>query len=154
MNAVVTPLGRPVAVSVTAPAKPLVRVIVTVEVPVAPCCTVAGPVAAIVKLPTVTAVTVSATVAVLLVWPVAVLVNVTVVGPPAVAFAAAVSVMVDVDDVPGMLCGLNTAVTPVGRPVKARPTAPAKPPVLVRVTVRLLVEPCPMLIVAGAIARV
>src|SRR6185295_6682831 len=52
LNAAVTPLGRPVAVSVTAPAKPFVRVMVIVDVPVAPCCTVTGLVAASVYPPT------------------------------------------------------------------------------------------------------
>jgi len=102
----------------------------------------------------VAAVMVSWNVAVLAVCPVAVLVTETVVGPPTVAFAAAVSVMVDAEDVPGMLCGLNAAVTPVGRPVTARPTAPAKPPVLVRVTATLPFAPWAMLVVAGATAMV
>ena len=36
-NDAVTPLGRPVAVSVTAPANPPVRVMVTVDMAAAPC---------------------------------------------------------------------------------------------------------------------
>src|SRR5512146_2056740 len=39
LNAAVTPLGRPLADSVTAPAKPFVRLMVTVDVPFAPCAT-------------------------------------------------------------------------------------------------------------------
>src|SRR5262245_30841589 len=60
LNATVTPLGRPVALIVTAPVK-LVRLIVMVLVPLAPCATVSGPDDATVKSLVGTAVTVTAT---------------------------------------------------------------------------------------------
>src|SRR5688500_172278 len=152
----VTPLGRPVAVSVTAPAKPFVRVIVTVDVVLPPCCTVAvvGASDSVNPPADVAAVMVSWNVAVLAVCPVAVLVTVTVVGPPTVAFAAACSVMVDVEDVPGMLAGVSAPVTPIGSPASSRAPAPANPPVLVSVTATLPFAPCARLVVAGATAIV
>src|SRR6476661_10112476 len=93
------------------------------------------------------ALTVSWKVAVLSACPVAVPLTVTVALPVA-ALAAAVSV--SVDELPVALCGSNAAVTPVGRPSAVRATAPAKPPVLVMLTVCVAVAPCVAVTVALA----
>src|SRR6185295_13950205 len=70
--------------------------------------------------------------------PVAVPVTVTVAGPR-VAVAAAVNVRVLVAPVAGF--ALKVAVTPVGRPVAARVTPAAKPPVRLMLMVLAAVDP-------------
>lgn len=85
------------------------------------------------------AVTVPASVALTLANPLAVPVTVAEKEPVA---AADVAVKVSVDVVPVTETGLNVAVTPLGKPVTARLTAPVKPPVRVMVTVLAPVPPC------------
>src|SRR5678815_686600 len=106
---------------------------------------------ATVNPPAVPAVTVSWNVAVLSAWPAAVPFTVTVALPVA-ALAAAVSVRVD--ELPAALSGSNAAVTPVGRPSAVSETAPAKPPVLVMLTVCVAAPPCVAATVALATAHV
>jgi hypothetical protein len=63
---------------------------------------------------------------------------VTVTGPPTVAVALAVSVS-KLDPVVGLVA--KPAVTPVGRPVADRVTAPVNPPSLLTVMVSVLLPP-------------
>jgi len=136
-NAAVTPLGKPVAVSVVAELKLFWLAIVMVLVPFVPCTTVsdAGE-ALMVKFGLTEALTVSARVVVATSEPdVPVMVTVAV---PVVAVALAVRVNVLVEVV-GF--GLKTAVTPVGNPEAARVTLPVNPPA--SVTVMVLVPPAP-----------
>jgi hypothetical protein len=136
-NAAVTPVGRPVALSVVAELKLFWLVMVIVLVPLLPWTTVreAGE-APMVKFGLAAAFTVRASVVVATRLPeVPVMVTVAV---PVVAELLAVSVSVLVEVV-GF--GLNAAVTPLGRPDAARPTLPVNPPKSVTVTV--LVPPAP-----------
>jgi hypothetical protein len=136
-NAAVTPLGKPVAVSVVAELKLFWLVMVIVLVPLAPCFTVSEEgEAPIVKFGLAAAFTVKVRVVVAIRLPdVPVIVTVAV---PVVAEALAVSVSVLVALV-GL--GLNTAVTPLGTPEAARVTLPLNPPR--SVTVMVLVPPAP-----------
>jgi len=138
LNAAVTPLGRPVAVRFTGPANPFVRVMVTVVLPAAPCCTGRAVGWSASVKPPGGAVTVSCNVVVLSVCPAAVPRTV-IVDVPAAAFAPAVNVSTDALVV--VLFGLNTAVTPAGRPSAANVTAPAKPPARVMVMLEVPVPP-------------
>jgi hypothetical protein len=145
-NAAVTPLGRPVALSVVAELKLFWLVMVIVLVPLAPWVTATevGE-AAMVKVGVAGALTVSATVVVAVRLPeVPVIVTVAV---PVVAVLLAVSVSTLVPVV-GFVP--NAAVTPLGRPDAASVTLPVNPPasftvmvlvpLLPWVTVRLLGE--------------
>lgn len=142
----VTPLGRPVAVSVVAELKLFWLVIVMVLVPLAPCVMLSdvGEVA-IVKFGLAAAVTVRATVVVAVRLPeVPVMVTVEV---PVVAVEEAVSVSTLVP-----LVGFvpNAAVTPVGRPDAASVTLPENPPRSVTEMVLVLpAPPCVMLTLLG-----
>jgi len=143
-NAAVTPLGRPVALSVVAELKPFWLVTVIVLVPMAPC--------AMLKLVGFAdsvkfgaAVTVRAIVVVAIRLP-DVPVMVTVVGPPTAAEALAVSVSTLVEVV-GFVA--NAAVTPLGRPDAASVTLPVKPPTSVTVIVLVPMLPCTMLKLVG-----
>jgi hypothetical protein len=138
----VTPLGRPLAESVTPEANPLAGVTVMVSlVLVAPC--------AMDNVPVVgesekvgAAVTVTAMVVVSLSEP-EVPVMVTVTGPPTVAVLEAVKVNTLESVVVGL--GLKLAVTPLGSPVAERVTPELKPLAGVTVMVSLvLVAPCVM----------
>jgi hypothetical protein len=145
-NVAVTPVGRPVALSVVAELKPSVLVMVIVLVPLAPWVTVreAGE-AAMVKFGVAVALTVRASVVVVVRLPeVPVIVTVEV---PVVAVELAVRVSTLVPVV-GFVP--NAAVTPLGNPDAARVTLPLNPftsvtlivlvPLLPWVTVRLLGE--------------
>ena len=130
-NAAVTPVGRPVAVSVVAELKPPVLVMVMVLVPLAPWVTLtdAGE-APMVKFGVAVALTVRAMVVVAVRLPeVPVMVTVDV---PVVAVELAVSVSTLVPVV-GFVP--NAAVTPLGRPDAARVTLPLNPPASVTVMV-------------------
>lgn len=132
----VTPLGKPVAVSVTLPVKPLAPVTLIVSVTLAPWITeTVADVGARVKLGA--AFTVSAIVVEAVSVPeVPVIVTVDV---PVVAVFVAVNVM-PLAPVAGFVPKL--AVTPVGRPVAVRVTLPVKPFAGVTVTVSVAVLPC------------
>jgi hypothetical protein len=146
----VTPVGRPLAVNVTAPAKLLRRVIVSVLVPLAPWFTVRLVGLAASEKSAATDTTVRATAAV---WVSVPLVPVMVtVAAPAVAVVDAVSVSTLLVPVVVVVAGLKLAVTPVGRPLAVNVTAPANP--LTRVMVIVLVPLAPWLIlkVAGLAA--
>src|SRR5262245_55977388 len=111
----VTPEGKPVAASITAPAKPAVRATLIVVAAVDPWMgvTLGGAVESVTPAPgfTVTLIDV--------VWletPVAIPVTLTVAGP-GVAVAAAVKVRVLLAPVAGF--ALKVAVTPIGKPVAA-----------------------------------
>jgi hypothetical protein len=136
-NAAVTPVGRPVALSVVAELKLFWLVMVIVLVPLLPCFTVreAGE-APMVKFGVVAALTLRASVVVATRLP-EVPVMVTVAVPVvAVALAVRVSTLVPVVGfVP------NTAVTPLGKPDAARVTLPLNP--FTSVTVMVLVPPAP-----------
>lgn len=122
-NVAVTPVGRPVALSVVAELKLFWLVIVIVLVPLLPGFTdkAAGE-ALMVKFGTAGAFTVRANVVVATKLPeVPVMVTVFV---PVVAVVLAVSVSVLV---PLVLVGLNDAVTPLGSPDAARLTLPVNP---------------------------
>jgi hypothetical protein len=134
-NDAVTPLGRPLALSVVAELKPPELVTVIVLVPVPPVFTVreAGE-ALTVKLGVTGACTVTVSVLVATRLPeVPVMVTVTV---PRVAVLLAVSVSTLVLVV---LVGLKEAVTPLGNPDAARLTVPVNP--LIAFTVIVLVPP-------------
>ena len=136
-NAAVTPLGRPVAVSVVAELKLFWLVMVIVLVPLLPCFTVrdAGE-APMVKFGDAVALTVRASVVVASRLPeVPVMVTVAV---PVVAVALAVRVS---RLVPVVGFVPNTAVTPLGRPDAARVTLPLNPST--SVTAMVLVPPAP-----------
>jgi hypothetical protein len=137
-NAAVTPVGRPVALSVVAESKPPVLVMVIVLVPLAPWVTVSevGE-AAMLKFGVAVALTVRATVVVAVRLPeVPVMVTVDV---PVVAVALAVSVSTLVPVV-GFVP--NAAVTPLGRPDAASVTLPVNPPTSVTVMVLVPLLPC------------
>lgn len=133
----VTPLGRPLAVSVTLLLKPLSGVMAMDSVLLlAPWVTeTLGAEAASEKL--ATAFTVRAMVVEAVNVP-EVPVMVTVTGPPAVAVLVAVSVTT-LELVAGLVA--KEAVTPLGRPLAASVTAPANPPSPVMVSVSVLVLP-------------
>jgi hypothetical protein len=123
-NVAVTPLGRPLALSVVAELNPPVLVMVIVLVPLVPCVTVrdAGE-APMLKLGDEAAFTVRATVVVAVKLPdVPVMVTVEV---PVVAVLLAVRVSVLVEVV-GFVP--KVAVTPLGRPDAANVTLPENPP--------------------------
>jgi len=144
-NAAVTPLGKPVAVSVVAELKLSTLVIVMVLVPLVPCVTVreAGD-APMVKFGVAAALTVSARVVVATRLPeVPVMVTVAV---PVVAVALAVSVSTLVEVV-GFVP--NVAVTPLGRPDAARVTLPVNPPTSVTVMVLVPLPPWVMVRLLG-----
>jgi hypothetical protein len=138
LKVAVTPLGRVLVVKATAPAKPPVRVIVTVLVPLAPWLIdkLIGE-AESEKSAGVIGVTVNAIVTVWLSDPL-VPVTVTLVVPAAaVADAASVNTVL----FPVALAGLKLAVTPLGSALVVKATAPAKPPVRVIVTVLVPLAP-------------
>jgi hypothetical protein len=138
LNVIVTPCGKIVAIPrLIAPEKPPVRVIVTVEVAVAPCTTLIEVGSKAREKPRA-GVTASVIVAVRFVTPGLVPVTVTVEEPVA-ADPEAESVSVEV--VPVTLAGLNNAVTPAGNPVADKVTAPAKSPDRVIVTVDCALDP-------------
>ena len=135
-KAAVTPLGRPDAESATAPAKPFTSATEMVLVPCAPWATVTlADEAESVKSgggATVKAIMVDAANA-----P-EVPLMVTVTGPPAVAVLLAVSVST-LEFVVGLAA--KAAVTPLGRPVAARVTAPVNPSVSLTLMVSVLLLP-------------
>ncbi len=130
-----TPLGKPVAVSVTLPVKPFAPVILTVSVALAPCTTeTAAAVGASVKLGA--AATVSAIVVEAVRLPE--VPEIVTVDVPVVAVLDAVKVM-PLAPVAGLVPKL--AVTPVGSPVAAKVTLPLKPFAGVTVTASVAVLP-------------
>jgi hypothetical protein len=136
-KAAVTPVGRPVALSVVAELNPPVLVMVIVLVPLAPWVTVTevGE-AAMLKFGVAVALTVRASVVVAVRLPeVPVMVTVDV---PVVAVLLAVSVSTLVPVV-GFVP--NAAVTPLGRPDAASVTLPANPPASVTVIVLVPLPP-------------
>ena len=130
----VTPEGKPLALKVTAPANPLIRVTLTVLVPLCPWFTVKA--AGLADRPKSGC---CATVSVMLeVWLKLPLVPVTVtVIIPRVAVAEALSVSTLLVPLVVVVTGLKPAVTPVGSPLALKVTAPAK--LLRRVMVIVLV---------------
>jgi hypothetical protein len=137
----VTPVGSPLALSVTALVK-LVRVMLIVLVPLVPRLTVRlEGLGASAKFGVAVWLTVSAIV-VVRVRPPPVPVIVTVTGPPSVAVLEAASVSVLL--LPVVLLGLKVAVTPVGKPLALNVTALVK---LVRVMLIVLVPLVPRFIV-------
>lgn len=137
-NAAVTPLGKPLALSVVAEWKLFWLVMVIVLVPLAPCVTVTevGE-AAIVKFALAVALTVSEIVVVAVRLPeVPVIVTVDV---PVVAVEEAVSVNTLLPVV-GLVP--NPAVTPLGKPDAASVTLPVNPSTSVTVIVLVPLLPC------------
>jgi hypothetical protein len=132
----VTPVGRPVAVSVTLPVKPFTAVRLMVSVALAPWSSDRDPVVgASVKLGA--AFTVSAMVAEAVSVPeVPVIVTV---ARPVVAVLVAVNVRT-LEPVAGFVPKL--AVTPAGRPVAVKVTLPVKPLAAVTLTVSGALAPC------------
>jgi hypothetical protein len=144
-NAAVTPVGKPLAVRVTAELKAFWLVMVIVLVPLLPWVMVsdAGE-ALMVKFGVPAAFTVRDTVAVAVRLPdVPVIVTVAL---PVVAVALAVSVRVLV---PVVGFGLKPAVTPLGRPEAASVTLPLNPPRSVTVIVLVPLPPCVMVTLLG-----
>lgn len=137
-NVAVTPVGKPLALSVVAELKPPVLVTVIVLVPLAPCVTVteAGD-ALTLKFGVAAEFTVSATVVLAVRLPdVPVIVTVEV---PVVAVLLAVRVNVLVE-VAGFVP--KVAVTPLGKPDAARVTLPENPPRSVTLIVLVPLPPC------------
>jgi len=125
LNTAVTPAGKPLALNATLPANPPTGVTVIVLVAVPPCRTetLAG-LAESEKSGWLITVTMSVRVVLCVrvpLTPVTVIVN-----APLVAVADAVNVKVLV---PVVEAGLNTAVTPVGKPLALSATLPVNPPV-------------------------
>ena len=151
LNATVIPAGAPVLVRATSAVK-LVRVSVTVEVPLAPAWidTVAGATAS--EMLPAAAVTVTVSVVVAFDTPVPAPVNVIGYLPAATA-APTVTVTVEVNVAPVSVAGLKATVMPAGAPLLVRVTSPVK---LLRVRVRVAVPFAPAAIdtVAGATASV
>jgi hypothetical protein len=146
----VTPLGKPLALSVVAESNPPVLVTVIVLVPLAPCVTVteAGD-ALTLKFGDAAEFTVSATVVLAVRLPdVPVMVTVAV---PVVAVLLAVRVKVLVEVV-GFVP--NVAVTPLGKPDAANVTLPVNPPRSVTVIVLVPLPPCVTVTLLGDEARV
>jgi hypothetical protein len=146
----VTPLGKPLALSVVAELNPPVLVIVIVLVPLLPCVTVneAGD-ALTLKFGVAAEFTVSETVVVAVRLPdVPVIVTVAV---PVVAVLLAVRVKVLVEVV-GLVP--NVAVTPLGKPEAASVTLPVNPPTSVTVMVLVPLPPCVTVTLVGAAERV
>jgi hypothetical protein len=144
-NPAVTPLGRPVALSVVAELKLFWLVMVMVLVPLLPCATdnVEGE-APMVKLGLAAALTVSAIVVEAFRLPeVPEMVTVAV---PVVAVEDAVRVRTLVDVV-GFVP--NAAVTPLGKPDAANVTLPLNPPAPVTVIVLVPLLPCVTLTLLG-----
>lgn len=144
-NAAVTPLGRPLALSVVAESKPPVLVTVMVLVPLPPWVTVTevGE-AEMLKFGDADELTVSASVVVSVRLPeVPVMVTV---AEPVVAVLLAVRVIVLVEVV-GL--GLKEAVTPLGNPDALRVTLPENPPRSVTVIVLVPLLPCVMVRLLG-----
>ena len=137
-NAAVTPVGRPVALSVVAELNPPVLVMVIVLVPLAPRVTVTDVGEALtLKAGVAVELTVRASVVVAVRLPdVPVMVTVDV---PVVAVLLAVSVSTLVPVV-GFVP--NAAVTPLGRPDAASVTLPVNPPTSVTVMVLVPLLPC------------
>src|SRR5258708_7856604 len=139
LNVAVAPAGNPVTVGVTVPLNPLIAVLLTVYVVLAPIttCWVAG-VAATVKSTTLKVTGAVCTTAPLVPWMVSVELTVGVV--PEV-----VTVRVDVPVLPTMVEGLKVAVAPVGSPVTVRAMFPVSPfnPVLLTPYVVLPPTPTP-----------
>ena len=134
----VTPVGMPLAASVTAPANPPVRVIAIVEAPLMPKAMerVAGD-AESEKSGGVTGFIVNAITTVCVSDPLV---------PVTVTFVVPVVAVEDADRVstvlvPVVLVGLNVAVTPDGSALFVNATEPAKPPVRVMVTVLVPLAP-------------
>jgi hypothetical protein len=134
----VTPLGKPLALSVVAESNPPVLVTVIVLVPLLPCVTLTDEGDALtLKLGEVVEFTVSETVVVAVKLPdVPVIVTVAV---PVVAVLLAVRVSVLVEVV-GFV--LNVAVTPLGKPDAASVTLPENPSTSVTVIVLVPLLPC------------
>jgi hypothetical protein len=149
-NVAVTPLGRPLALSVVAELNPPVLVMAIVLAPLLPCVTVSeeGD-AAMVKFGDDAAFTVSETVVVAVKVP-DVPVMVTVAFPVvAVLLAVRVSVLLEVV---GFV--LKAAVTPLGKPDAARVTLPENPPRSVTVMVLVPLPPRVTATLLGDEARV
>ena len=127
LNEAVTPVGRPPIEYATDPVKPPDAVTDMADVAFCPCSMVrpAG-LAAIVKLPFTVRLSV-----VVRVSPAPIPVMVTTDAPVAAVRVAESTIMADVLDVPG----LNSAVTPLGRPLAEKLTALVKPTVGTTVTV-------------------
>jgi hypothetical protein len=142
-NKAVTPLGRPMTAKLALPVNPFAGTIVTVELPVAPGA-ILRLVGDAVKAKYGAVVTVSASV---VVWvklpevPVIVIVDV----PEAAVLAAAIVNVVELVE----LVGLNEAVTPLGRPLAEKETAPANPLIGTTVTFEVPLAPGAMVRLAG-----
>ena len=148
LNDVVTPVGRLAAIRATDPLKPPTELTVMVAVPVLPVTTfIFETEEASVKLGA--GVTLNGRVAVAKTLPdVAVMVNEAVV-TGAELLTVSVSLLVEL-----VLAGLKAAVTPLGNPEMPRLMAPVKPFTGDIVMVLVLANPCAMLKLAGAAARV
>jgi hypothetical protein len=142
-NAAVTPLGKPVALSVVAELKLFWLVIVMVLVPLPPCVMVSDVgEAAIVKLGCAAVLTVSVMVVLCTIEPAVPVI--VIVAVPVVAVDEAVNVRVELAlPLAGGVTGLveNAAVTPPGRPDALRVVAELKPFWLVIVIVLVPFEP-------------
>ena len=138
LNAVVTPLGKPLALKVTLLVNPPLGVTVMALVPVPPCCTVAL-VAERAKFGVATGVTFRLMTVVRVRLSAALLPVIVTLTVPVVAVPDAVNVSVLV---PVVEVGLKVAVTPVGRAPTLSPTLPLNPPLGVTVTVLIPVDPC------------
>jgi hypothetical protein len=146
-NDAVTSAGRPDALSLTEPVKPLSAPIVTVNVVPAPWMTdLEAGLAEIVKSGTGAGLIVSVALVERTTGPL-VPVNV-IAGVPVGVEALVASVTVDVPDVV-IDAGENVAVAPWGSPVALSPTVPVKPFTAPIVTVKVVLLPCVMVREAG-----
>jgi hypothetical protein len=142
LNAAVTPLGNPAIDRLTGPVKPNAGVTAMVLVPTVPWMRLklAGAAASV----TPGAATVTFKVGRAEMRPYVPVMVAAAVASGAAAAAVSVRVLVEV-----VLAGLNTAVTPLGKPAIERLTAPVKPFSGVKVTVLVADIPCPTLTLAG-----
>jgi len=150
LNEAVTPLGKPDADKLTFPLKPFCGVTVTVVVPMVPCTRVKvlGD-ADSAKFGFGATFTVKESVVVLLKLPEVPLIVTVLVPVAAVLVAVSVSVLV-----PAVLAGLNTALTPDGRPDADKLTLPLNPFCGVTVIVVVPLVPCVITTEAGDAIRV
>jgi hypothetical protein len=150
LNDAFTPLGSPLALRATLPAKPFVGLIVIVLVPLLPSATVTAFGDAVsVKFPVDDFVTVSLIVVLAVRLPDVPVIVTVVVPAAAVALASSVRVLLE-----AVGLALNDAVTPAGSPLALRVALPAKPPAGLIVIALVVLPPAATVSVFGAAVSV
>jgi hypothetical protein len=150
LNDAFTPLGSPLALRATLPAKPFVGLIVIALVPLLPSATVTAFGDAVsVKSPAEALFTVSLIVVLAVRLPDVPVIVTVVVPAAAAALASSVRVLLEAAGL-----ALNDAVTPLGSPLALRVTLPAKPPAGLIVIALVVLPPASTVGVFGAAVSV